>query len=346
MTKKIAVLGAGSWGTALAMVLSDNGHSVTLWGNKSELINEINEFHTNKRYLPEIELPHSLKATVELSDAVEDAKYILLVVPTKAIREVCQKLNPILTSKVTIIHASKGIEPDSSKRISEMISEEIDEKFLGSVVVLSGPSHAEEVALRHPTTVTSASSNMEEAREVQELFSNGYFRVYTNEDVIGVEIGGALKNIIALAAGITDGLGYGDNAKAALMTRGLAEIIRLGKEMGANPQTFAGLTGMGDLIVTCTSVHSRNWRAGNLLGKGQSLDEVLDNMGMVVEGVRTTKAAYQLAKQAKVEMPIVNELYAVLFEGKNPKLGVDSLMNRDMRHEGESTSNFISDLTK
>ena len=346
MTKKIAVLGAGSWGTALAMVLADNGHSVTLWGNKSELINEINEFHTNKRYLPEIELPHSLKATVELNEAVEDAKYILLVVPTKAIREVCQKLNPILKNKVTIIHASKGIEPDSSKRISEMISEEIDGKKLGSVVVLSGPSHAEEVALRHPTTVTSASANMEEARAVQELFSNGYFRVYTNEDVIGVEIGGALKNIIALAAGITDGLGYGDNAKAALMTRGLAEIIRLGKEMGANPQTFAGLTGMGDLIVTCTSVHSRNWRAGNLLGKGQSLDEVLENMGMVVEGVRTTKAAYQLAKHAKVEMPIVNELYAVLFEGKNPKLGVDALMNRDKRHEGESTSNFISDLTK
>ncbi|MFB7140906.1 NAD(P)H-dependent glycerol-3-phosphate dehydrogenase [Gottfriedia sp. NPDC056225] len=344
--EKISVLGAGSWGTALAMVLSDNGHSVTLWGNNANQINEINNEHTNKKYLPEIELPQSLKATVNLNEAINGAKYILLVVPTKAIREVCQKLNNELTEEVTIIHASKGIEPDTSKRVSEMISEEINPKLLKSVVVLSGPSHAEEVALRHPTTVTSASENMDEAEYVQDLFSNGYFRVYTNEDVIGVEIGGALKNIIALAAGITDGLGYGDNAKAALMTRGLAEIIRLGKTMGANTQTFAGLTGMGDLIVTCTSVHSRNWRAGNLLGKGQSLDEVLDNMGMIVEGVRTTKAAYQLAKQANVEMPIVNELYAVLFENKNPKLAVDALMSRVKRHEGESTLNFISDLTE
>ncbi|PEJ53759.1 MULTISPECIES: NAD(P)H-dependent glycerol-3-phosphate dehydrogenase [unclassified Bacillus (in: firmicutes)] len=344
--EKISVLGAGSWGTALAMVLSDNGHSVTLWGNNANQINEINDDHTNKKYLPEIELPQSLKATVNLNEAINGAKYILLVVPTKAIREVCQKLNNELTEEVTIIHASKGIEPDTSKRVSEMISEEINPKLLKSVVVLSGPSHAEEVALRHPTTVTSASENMDEAEYVQDLFSNGYFRVYTNEDVIGVEIGGALKNIIALAAGITDGLGYGDNAKAALMTRGLAEIIRLGKTMGANTQTFAGLTGMGDLIVTCTSVHSRNWRAGNLLGKGQSLEEVLDNMGMIVEGVRTTKAAYQLAKQANVEMPIVNELYAVLFENKNPKLAVDALMSRVKRHEGESTLNFISDLTE
>jgi len=344
--EKIAVLGAGSWGTALAMVLSDNGHTVTLWGNKSEQINEINEQHTNKRYLPEINLPQNLKGSVNLKEAINGANYILLVVPTKAIREVCQQLNNELSNEVTIIHASKGIEPDTSKRVSEMISEEIDSKFLKSVVVLSGPSHAEEVALRHPTTVTSASKNMEDAEIVQELFSNGYFRVYTNEDVIGVEIGGALKNIIALAAGITDGLGYGDNAKAALMTRGLAEIIRLGKAMGANTQTFAGLTGMGDLIVTCTSVHSRNWRAGNLLGKGKSLDEVLDNMGMVVEGVRTTKAAYQLAKQVNVEMPIVNELHAVLFENKNPKLAVDALMSRVKKHEGESTSNYISDLAE
>lgn len=343
---KIAVLGAGSWGTALAMVLADNGHSVTLWGNKIEQSNEINEYHTNNRYLPDIELPHTLKATIDLKEAVEGTHYVLLVVPTKAIREVCKKLNDVLTKEIIIIHASKGIEPDSSKRISEMIKEEIEPNLLKSVVVLSGPSHAEEVALRHPTTVTSASTNMDDARDVQDLFSNGYFRVYTNEDVIGVEIGGALKNIIALAAGITDGLGYGDNAKAALMTRGLAEIIRLGKAIGANSQTFAGLTGMGDLIVTCTSVHSRNWRAGNLLGKGQSLDDVLNNMGMVVEGVRTTKAAYQLARQANVEMPIVNELYAVLFEGKNPKLAVDALMSRVKTHEGESITNYISDISK
>jgi glycerol-3-phosphate dehydrogenase (NAD(P)+) len=346
MMDKIAVLGAGSWGTALAMVLADNGHTVTLWGKRTEQINEINEYHTNKRFLPEIGLPNTLKATTDLEDAVDGANSILLVVPTKAIREVCQKLNTILNRPVTIIHASKGIEPNTSKRVSELIEEEISEANREAIVVLSGPSHAEEVALRHPTTVTVASKNMEEARKVQDLFNNQYFRVYTNEDIVGVEIGGALKNIIALAAGITDGLGYGDNAKAALITRGLAEIIRLGKAMGANTQTFAGLTGMGDLIVTCTSVHSRNWRAGNLLGQGKSLDEVLENMGMVVEGVRTTEAAYHMANEIGVEMPIVNELYAVLFEGKDPKNAVDSLMSRGKRHETESVTNFISDLAE
>jgi glycerol-3-phosphate dehydrogenase (NAD(P)+) len=257
--EKITVVGAGSWGTALAMVLADNGHKVCIWGNRTEQMDEINERHTNSRYLPGVELPSSIVAYTSLEEALEGTSIVLLVVPTKAFREVLVKMRGILSQPVTIIHASKGIEPDTSKRISEMIEEEIPKHVLRDVVVLSGPSHAEEVGLRYPTTITSASKNMQAAELVQDLFINHYFRVYTNPDIIGVELGGALKNIIALAAGMTDGLGFGDNAKAALMTRGLAEIARLGRKMGANPLTFAGLTGMGDLIVTCTSVHSRNW---------------------------------------------------------------------------------------
>jgi glycerol-3-phosphate dehydrogenase (NAD(P)+) len=334
--EKITVVGAGSWGTALAMVLADNGHEVRIWGNRKEQIDEINEKHTNQRYLPGAELPSNIIAYTSLAEALKDVSTILLVVPTKAIREVLGKMKPLLEMPVTIIHASKGIEPDTSKRISEMIEEEIPADVLEHVVVLSGPSHAEEVALRHPTTITSASKNMQAAEMVQDLFMNQYFRVYTNPDIIGVELGGALKNIIALAAGMTDGLGFGDNAKAALMTRGLAEIARLGRKMGANPLTFAGLTGMGDLIVTCTSVHSRNWRAGNMLGKGHSLEEVLESMGMVVEGVRTTKAAHQLAKKMNVDMPITTALHEVLFNGKDVKGAVDSLMGRVRKHEVEA----------
>ncbi|MDZ4438933.1 NAD(P)H-dependent glycerol-3-phosphate dehydrogenase, partial [Bacillus cereus] len=209
------------------------------------------------------------------------------------------------------------------------IEEEMPKELVESIVVLSGPSHAEEVSLRHPTTVTAASYHLQAAEDTQRLFMNNNFRVYTNRDVIGVELGGALKNIIALGAGISDGLDYGDNAKAALISRGLTEITRLGCEMGANPLTFAGLTGVGDLIVTCTSIHSRNWRAGNLLGKGHNLDEVLENMGMVVEGVRTAEAAYHLAKKVNVEMPITNAIYNVLFNGKSAKEEVDMLMGRN-----------------
>ena len=250
---------------------------------------------------------------------------------------------PYKLAPITIAHVSKGIEPDSLMRISEMIKEEMPKELLKDVVVLSGPSHAEEVSLRHPTTVTVTSENMDAAEKIQDLFINNNFRVYTNSDIIGVEIGGALKNIIALAAGITDGLGYGDNAKAALMTRGLAEIARLGTKMGANPLTFSGLAGIGDLIVTCTSVHSRNWRAGNLLGKGKTLEEVLDNMGMVVEGVRTTKAAYQLAKKYDVNMPITFALYDVLFNGKNAIDAVDVLMARGKTHEMEDLVNVLDE---
>lgn len=339
--KKITVVGAGSWGTALAMVLADNGHDVRLWGNRMELMNEINEKHENSRYLPGVTLPANIVAYSSLEEALAGVDTVLLVVPTKAYREVLGDMKELVSQPMTWIHASKGIEPGTSKRISEVIEEEIPAHLIRDVVVLSGPSHAEEVGLRQATTVTSAAKRMEAAEEVQDLFMNSYFRVYTNPDIVGVELGGALKNIIALAAGITDGLGLGDNAKAALMTRGLTEIARLGRKMGGNPLTFAGLTGMGDLIVTCTSVHSRNWRAGNLLGKGCSLNEVLDNMGMVVEGVRTTKAAHEMAKKMNVEMPITAALYDVLFNEKNVKDAVGTLMGRVRKHEVEEIPDLL-----
>jgi glycerol-3-phosphate dehydrogenase (NAD(P)+) len=339
--EKIAVIGAGSWGTALAIVLADNGHKVKLYGRRDEQMSEINESHTNERYLPSIKLPTNIVGYSSLKDAVADVDTIVLVTPTKAMRAILGDLKQIIAKKVTIVHASKGIEPETHKRISEMIEEEIPEKLLDAVVVLSGPSHAEEVSRRMPTTVT-VSSNKESAQEkVQDLFINTNFRVYTNADVIGVELGGALKNIIALGAGLCDGLGHGDNAKAALMTRGLAEIARLGTKMGANPLTFAGLTGIGDLIVTCTSVHSRNWRAGNMLGKGNKLNDVLENMGMAVEGVRTTKAAYQLSQNVGVEMPITAQIYEVLFNDKDPKEALDELMARGKTNELESFSETL-----
>lgn len=337
---KAAVIGAGSWGTALAMVLADNGHHVRIWGHKPEQIAEINEKRTNAKYLPGITLPEGIEGVTSLKEAVAGSDVTVLAVPTKAIREVLSDLNKEGIPQ-TVVHVSKGIEPDSLLRITEMIKETVPPELLKAAVVLSGPSHAEEVSLRHPTTVTVASEDMKAAEFVQDIFINQNFRVYTNPDVIGVELGGALKNIIALAAGITDGLGYGDNAKAALITRGLSEITRLGTAMGANPLTFSGLTGIGDLIVTCTSVHSRNWRAGNMLGKGQKLEEVLDNMGMVVEGVRTTKAAYQLAAKYQVDMPITAALYNVLFNGSDVKESVDMLMNRDKRDEMEALYNIL-----
>jgi glycerol-3-phosphate dehydrogenase (NAD(P)+) len=339
--QSITVLGAGSWGTALAMVLADNGHHVRLWGHKQDQMNEINQQHTNHKYLPNIDLPETIIGYNSLNEALKNVDLVVLATPTKAIREVLHNVVEITTNPLTIVHVSKGIEPDSLLRISEMIEEEMPPHLLKNVVVLSGPSHAEEVSLRHPTTVTVSSKNMAAAENIQDLFMNQNFRVYTNPDIIGVEIGGALKNIIALASGITDGLGYGDNAKAALMTRGLAEIARLGTVMGANPLTFSGLTGIGDLIVTCTSVHSRNWRAGNMLGQGKDLKDVLEDMGMVVEGVRTTKAAYQLAEKYQVDMPITKALYAVLFNGKDVKASADILMNRMKRNEMEDLFNIL-----
>ncbi len=333
--EKITVIGPGSWGTALSMILSENGHEVRIWGNVPKQIDEINEHHTNKQFLPDVVIPEDIKAHHSLEEALDGVDTVLLAVPTKVIRIVVKQIAEVTKQPLTIIHASKGIEPGTSKRISELITEEMPAELLKDIVVLSGPSHAEEVALRQLTTVTSASENLEAAERVQDLFMNHYFRVYTNPDVIGVELGGALKNIIALGAGAIHGLGYGDNAKAALMTRGLVEMTRLGCAMGAKKETFTGLTGMGDLIVTCTSIHSRNWRAGNMLGQGQSLDDVLESMGMVVEGVRTAEAAHILAKQLGIDMPITNAIYSVLFEGVTPKDATAALMGRVKKHEME-----------
>lgn len=338
--EKITVYGAGSWGTALSYVLAQNGHDILLWSHRAEQAEEINR-HTNERYLKGIKLPESLKATSSLEEAVRHADVHILAVPTKAMREVSAEIAGLLEKPSLFVHVSKGIEPDSLKRVSELIREEIPEKWIEDLVVLSGPSHAEEVVLEHPTTVTAACENTQSAERVQDMFMNQYFRVYTNADVIGVEIGGALKNIIALAVGITDGLGLGDNAKAAIMTRGLAEIARLGVKMGATPLTFSGLTGVGDLIVTCTSQHSRNWRAGNMLGKGKSLEEVLEEMGMVVEGIRTTKAAHQMAKAFEVPMPITEALYSVLFENVPTDEAVGHLMGRMKKNEMEDLIDLL-----
>jgi Glycerol-3-phosphate dehydrogenase len=333
--RSVAVLGAGSWGTALAMVLADNGHHVTLWGRNAETVDEINARHTNRRYLPGAVLPAGVMATTDLASAVSAADAVVVVTPSHAVREVVRRAAPHLSDGTLVVHAAKGLETDTLKRMSEVIGEELPASLGRRVAVLSGPSHAEEVCRKSPTTVVVAAEDPAVAQEAQDLFINTYFRVYTNPDVTGVELGGALKNIIALGAGLSDGLGYGDNAKAALITRGLAEIGRLGYRMGANPLTFAGLAGVGDLVVTCTSRHSRNWRAGYQLGQGASLEDVLARMGMVVEGVRTTKAAYRLAARYGVEMPITQQLYAVLFEGKPPKQAVEELMGRDRTREWE-----------
>lgn len=341
--KKVAVLGAGSWGTALSLVLADNGHVVKLWSYRKEQVEEINQTRRNERYL-DVMLPDGIVAFADMKEAINDVEAVVIVVPAAAIRETAQALTHILPENVTIIHATKGIEPDTLKRVSEMIAEELPSYPADDIVVLSGPSHAEEVALRHPTTVTVAAKNEEKSKHAQNLFNSDTFRVYTSNDVIGIELGGALKNIIALGAGISDGLGFGDNAKAALITRGLAEITRLGISLGANPFSFLGLSGVGDLIVTCTSVHSRNWRAGNLLGQGHQLDDVLREMGMVVEGVRTVKAAYQIAEKQKVDMPITTGIYQVLFEEKKPKDVVNQLMRRDKRDEMHGLDHLIKEL--
>lgn len=339
---KVVVLGAGSWGTALAIVLADNGHEVRMWAHRKEHVDEINQTHQNKKYL-DVDIPKNITAFHKMDEATEGVDAVIVCVPTKAIRDVCQQLKNYISSSTQIIHATKGIEPGTLKRVSEMISEEMPDFPYENIVVLSGPSHAEEVALRHPTTVSVSAVNLERARQAQDLFNSENLRVYTSDDILGIEVGGALKNIIALGAGISDGLGYGDNAKAALLTRGLAEIARLGTSLGANPLSFLGLSGVGDLIVTCTSAHSRNWRAGNLLGKGNNLDQVLEEMGMVVEGVRTVQAAHQFAKEQGVDMPITQGIYQILFEDKDPKDVVDELMRRNKRQEMDDISHLLKE---
>lgn len=334
-SQKIAVLGPGSWGTALAQVLADNGNMVRIWGNDKAQLGEINNYHTNRHFLPDLRMSENIVAYEDLSEAIDNVDAVVFVVPTKAMRMVAKEFNLLVKNQPVIIHASKGLEQGTHKRLSEVLSEEILVNNHRGIVVLSGPSHAEEVANKDLTTITAASIDADSAKYVQALFSNDYFRIYTNDDVIGVETGAALKNIIAIGAGAIAGLGFGDDAKAAIMTRGLAEISRLGVAMGANPLTFIGLSGVGDLIVTCTSVHSRNWRAGNMLGKGKSLDEIIDSMGMVIEGISTTKAALELAELKNIEMPITEEIYKVLYENKDIKQSAKDIMMRDGKEENE-----------
>lgn len=339
--KKVAVLVAGSWGTALAAVLADNELDVMLWSRNATQVEEINQHQLNRRFFPDIVLSSRIQATTSMQEAINCAEAIILAAPSSSMREVASLIKPYIREDALLIHATKGFEIDSLKRMTTVIADELEGYNEQNIVVLSGPSHAEEVIRKCPTTVVVASQAIEAAERAQDLLINSYFRVYTNPDVAGVELGGALKNIIALGAGLSDGLGFGDNAKAALMTRGLAEISRLGAAMGANPLTFSGLSGLGDLVVTCTSRHSRNWRAGSLLAAGKSVEEVLEAMGMVVEGIKTTKAAFSLARQYNVEMPITDELYQVLFNAKPPELAVMDLMGRSRTHEIEELANFF-----
>lgn len=328
----IAVLGAGSWGTALGIVLCNKGHRVNLWMRSEEQYRNMVSTGKNDRYLPNINLPDNLNLYVDLRKSVLNADAVLLSVPSQSVREILRKINPYLRGSEIIINSSKGLERDTHLTISQVVNDELpDNEF----AVLSGPSHAEEVCKNMPTTVVVASKSKVTAELVQDLFITPEFRVYTNPDVIGVELGGALKNVIAFGAGIADGLGFGDNAKAALITRGISEIARLGKVMGANRSTFAGLSGIGDLIVTCTSMHSRNRRAGILIGEGKGLEETLKEIGMVVEGIMTTKAAYELAQKYNVEMPITQEIYNVIYNGGNAREAVINLMTRSRKHEME-----------
>lgn len=330
---KITVFGMGSFGTALANVLAENGHTVLMWGKNEDSVKELNDYHQNKRYLKDVVLDSRIKATSDIKEAVNFTDIYLMALPTKAMREVTSEIDSLIDSKKTFIHVAKGIENDTFKRVSEMIEDSISEDHNGGIGVLSGPSHAEEVVIKQPTTVAASSKDEKVSKLIQDLFMNDYLRVYTNNDLVGVELGGALKNIIAVASGIVAGMGYGDNAKAALMTRGLAEISRLGEKLGADPMTFLGLGGIGDLIVTCTSTHSRNYTLGFKLGQGQTMDEALNEMNMVVEGIYTTNSVYHLAKQQNVDMPITNALYKVLFEDNPVKDSVKDLMGRDKKSE-------------
>jgi len=329
MNANITVLGAGSWGTALACLLAQNGHKTALWVRNPEKAYEIARKRENFEYLPGTILPEELIVTSEMVSCLPEADYIVIATPSPSVRETMERAKPFLHGNQIIVNATKGLDEQNLLRLSEVIAQYTS----NPVVVLSGPSHAEEVSKNLPTTCVAASSDKASAEAVQAVFMNNRFRVYTNTDTIGVELGAAFKNVIALAAGINDGLEYGDNCRAALMTRGMAEITRLGVAMGGNPATFGGLTGIGDLIVTCTSMHSRNRRAGILLGKGLALSEVLTEVRMVVEGVNTAKSVLLLSEKYGVEMPITLEINKILFEGKNPQQAVNDLMNRDRTSE-------------
>lgn len=327
---KIAVIGSGSWGTAIAVMLASRGHDIYLWSWIQEETDRLARDRENKEFLPNIKFPDTIYCTHDMQECTDGAELIITAAPSPATRTTAKQLSPFVAEGQKIVNISKGLEEGTLLRLSEVYKEEIPQ---ADVSVMSGPSHAEEVSRGLPTTNVVASDSIETAKKIQDIFMGDMFRVYTSTDIAGVELGGALKNVIALCAGISDGLGYGDNTKAALMTRGLAEIARLGTAMGAKQETFMGLSGVGDLIVTCTSMHSRNRRAGILLGEGKSLQETLDTVHMVVEGVNTATAAYALAKKYNVTMPIVTEAYNILFNGTNAREAVLNLMTREKREE-------------
>ncbi|HLP08816.1 MAG TPA: NAD(P)H-dependent glycerol-3-phosphate dehydrogenase [Opitutaceae bacterium] len=328
----ISVLSDGGWGTALATVLCENRHKVTMWGPFPEYLAEMARTRRNDKFLKGVELPAALRFEADLARAVAGAELVVLAAPSQYMRGLLGKLRAVPRAEDLIyLNVAKGIETDSCKRMSELVAE-----ILGDVryAILSGPSHAEEVARRVPTAVMTASRDPETARAVQQAFMNEYLRIYTSDDVVGAELGGSLKNVLALAAGILDGMGMGDNTKAALMTRGIVEMARLGQALGGRPETFSGLSGIGDLIVTCTSQHSRNRHVGEELGRGRKLAEIQAEMGLVVaEGVKTASSAYDLARRAGVETPIIDEVHASLYADKDPRQAVRDLMQRDAKPE-------------
>ena len=330
---KIAVMGSGGWGTALAMVLLENGHDVTLWSYTQEESAVLREKRENPM-LKGVPLPEKLHLTWD-AGCVRDCGFVVLATPSFAVRTTARSIAPLLDPGAVLVSVSKGIEKDTSLTLTAAIAEEVGEGH--PIVALSGPSHAEEVGRQVPTVVVSASRDRAAAEQVQDLFMNERFRVYASDDVVGVELGAALKNVIALCAGICDGMGFGDNTKAALMTRGLTEIARLGVAMGGRRETFAGLSGVGDLIVTCTSMHSRNRRCGILIGQGTPTRQAVQEIGAVVEGYYAAATAKALAEKAQVEMPITEAAYQVLYQGKDPHAVIHELMTRDRKHELEDS---------
>ncbi|MEX1261833.1 MAG: NAD(P)H-dependent glycerol-3-phosphate dehydrogenase [Balneolaceae bacterium] len=332
--KKVSIIGAGSFGTALAIVLGQGGYPVTLWARENEVVSGINKTRKNPSYISDVELPDSITASTDIEETVRNSDMVLFATPTHALRDVAKTVKPFLTGNEIIVTVSKGIEKDTFMTPTQILVSVLDGKTLEDQIgVLSGPSHAEEVSTFKPTTVVSAGYSKRVARIIQETFMTPMFRVYLNNDIVGVEIGAALKNIMAIAAGIVDGAQLGDNAKAALITRGLHEMKRMGLAMGASQDTFSGLAGMGDLIVTCTSEHSRNRFVGFNIGSGKKLDEIISGMNMVAEGVKTTDSVYQWAKQNNVEMPITKAVHKVLFENIEPKDALYELMTRNPKEE-------------
>lgn len=330
--KKVVIIGAGSWGTALGLVLARKGYDITLWEFNKERAEEIQKDRENKRYLPGIKFPDNLNVTYVKEGLLEGIKYIVFSVPSQVLRGVIRGFSNDLTEDMLLINTAKGIEVSTGMRLSEVMKDEIKGKFHKNIVVLSGPTHAEEVAVGIPTTIVAAGER-EKAAEIQELFNSKAFRVYLSEDVIGVELGAAVKNCLAIGAGIADGMGFGDNTKAALITRGIAEMIRYGKACGAKEITFSGLSGIGDLIVTCASKHSRNRHVGECLGKGQDIQTILNEMTMVAEGVPTVKAVYEQIQKLNISMPILEATYNIIYKNANAGNMVEELMERTLKEE-------------